>query len=66
MNSIKRSIMKTLAYIMTFLGAVGLITGLLGVFGPRVIAVSPWLLTILGLLIFLSGYGLLRKDLDEV
>lgn len=58
--------MRVLAFIMTFLGALGLITGLLGVFGPRIIAMSPWLLIVLGFFVFLSGYGLLRKDLDEV
>lgn len=58
--------MRVLAFVMTFVGAVGLITGLLGVFGPRVVSVSPWLLTVLGFLFFFSGYGLLRKDLDEV
>lgn len=58
--------MRALAFIMAILGAVGLITGLLGVFGPRVISLSPWLLVIVGFLVFLSGYGLLRKDPDEV
>jgi hypothetical protein len=57
--------MKALALLFVFVGAAGLIIGLLGVFGPDVIAISPWALTILGFFLFLSGYGLLRKDLDE-
>lgn len=57
--------LKALALLMVFIGAAGFVTGLLGIFGPDVVSVSPWILTILGLLFFLSGYGLLRKDLDE-
>jgi hypothetical protein len=57
---------KVLALLLVFVGAAGFITGLLGVFGTSLIAISPWILTIFGFLFFLSGYGLLRKDLDEV
>ena len=57
---------KALACLMVFVGAAGFVTGLLGVFGTDIISISPWLLTILGFFFFLSGYGLLRKDLDEV
>jgi hypothetical protein len=56
---------KVLALLFVFIGAASLVTGLLGMFGPDLVAVSPWLLTILGLFLFLSGYGLFRKDLDE-
>lgn len=56
---------KAVGLFMVFVGAIGLVTGLLGVFGPDVVAVNPWLLTIVGLFFFLSGYGLFRKDLDE-
>jgi hypothetical protein len=67
METLKKecTMIKALALLMVFAGAVGFITGLLGVFGPDVVSVSPWLLTILGLIFFLSGYGLFRKDLDE-
>lgn len=57
---------KILAFVLVFIGSIVFITGLLGVFGPDLIAISPWLLTILGFFFFLSGYGLLRKDLDEI
>jgi len=57
---------KALAFLLVFVGAAGFVTGLLGVFGPDVVAISPWLLTIMGFFFFLSGYGLLRKDLDEI
>ena len=57
---------KAFACLMVFVGAAGFVTGLLGVFGTDLISISPWLLTILGFFFFLSGYGLLRKDLDEV
>ena len=56
---------KVLALLMVFFGAGALITGLLGVFGPDLVAVSPWILMIFGFFFFLSGYGLFRKDLDE-
>ena len=57
---------KALAFLLVFVGAAGFVTGVLGVFGPDLISISPWILTVLGFLFFLSGYGLLRKDLDEV
>lgn len=57
--------LKALALLLVFVGSAGVIAGLLGVFGPDVISISPWLLVILGAFFFLSGYGLLRKDLDE-
>ncbi len=59
---------KILALILVVIGIVGLIMGVLGIFGPNVVALSPWALAILGFIFFISGIGLLkrRRDTDEV
>ena len=59
-------VIKAIAWILSLLGAAGVIAGLLGFFGPVVISFNPWLLTIIGFLILLSGYGLMTKDLDDL
>ena len=53
---------------MTIAGIIGLILGVLGLFGQNVVALSPWALAILGLIFFSSGVGLLkqRRDTDEI
>jgi hypothetical protein len=59
---------KILALILTIIGIVGLILGVLGIFGRDLVALSPWALTILGIIFFVAGIGLMRthKDTDEV
>lgn len=59
---------KILALILVVLGIAGLIIGVLGIFGPNVVSLSPWAMAILGFIFFVSGIGLLkrRKDTDEV
>ncbi len=59
---------KILAMFLTVAGIVGLILGVLGIFGRDLVALSPWALSILGLIFFGSGVGLLKshKDTDEV
>jgi hypothetical protein len=59
---------KVLALILTLAGIIGLILGILGIFGRDVVALSPWALGILGLIFFSAGIGLLkqRRDTDEI
>lgn len=57
---------KVVAWLLSLIGAAGIIAGLLGFFGPVVVGFSPWLLTIVGGLLLLSGYGLMNRDLDEI
>jgi hypothetical protein len=57
---------KVLAWLLSIVGAAGVIAGLLGFFGPVIVGFSPWILTIVGFLFLLSGYGLMNRDLDEV
>ena len=59
---------KILAMILILIGAAGLVMGVLGLFGPNVVALSPWALAILGIIFFISGIGLLkrRRDTDEI
>jgi hypothetical protein len=62
-------LVKVVAWLLSIIGAAGLIAGLLGFFGPvlpALVGLSPWLLTIVGFLFILSGYGLMNRDLDEV
>jgi F0F1-type ATP synthase assembly protein I len=59
---------KGIGTVLTLVGVVGLILGVLGIFGKDLVALSPWALAILGLIFFGAGIGLLkrRKDTDEV
>ena len=59
---------KILALTLTLIGFVGLILGVLGIFGKDLVALSPWALAILGVIFFGSGIGLLkrRRDTDEI
>lgn len=59
---------KILALILVVLGIAGLVLGILGIFGPNVVALNPWAFTILGFIFFVSGIGLLksRRDTDEI
>lgn len=59
---------KILALILVVLGIAGLIMGVIGIFGPNMVTLSPWALAILGFIFFVSGIGLLkrRRDTDEV
>ena len=56
---------KAIAWLLSLIGAAGVIAGLLGFFGPVIISFNPWVLTIVGFIIFLSGYGLMTADLDD-
>lgn len=47
--------------ILTVSGMVGLVLGVLGIFGNDLIPVHPWALAILGLIFFSSGIGLLKR-----
>lgn len=55
-----------IAWMLSLLGALGVIAGLLGFFGPVVINFSPWVLTTVGFVVLLFGYGIMNTDLDEM
>lgn len=60
---------KILAIVMTIAGAIGLVLGVLGIFGGSLIpSLSPWALAILGIIFFIAGISMLkyRKDTDVV
>jgi hypothetical protein len=59
---------KIIGLTLTLIGFVGLILGVLGIFGKDLVELHPWALAILGLIFFGSGIGLLkrRKDTDEI
>lgn len=58
---------KILGFILTIAGGIGLVMGILGVFGSMDAGMSPWALIILGIVFFFAGIGLLkhRKDTDQ-
>jgi uncharacterized membrane protein len=59
---------KILGFILTIAGMVGLIMGVMGIFGSLNMGLSPWALAILGVIFFFAGIGLLkyRKDTDTI
>ena len=64
----KFTMIKILALILVIIGIAGLVLGVLGVFGRDIVMLNSWALSILGLIFFVSGIGLLkrRRDTDEV
>lgn len=58
---------KILAFIMTIGGAIALVMGVLGIFGSLALMLSPWALTILGIIFFIAGISMLkyRRDTDS-
>ena len=56
---------RIIALSLTVLGIVGLILGVVGIFGPNIVTLSPWALAILGIIFFSSGIGLLKRDSSE-
>ncbi|MEQ8552622.1 MAG: hypothetical protein RIC53_08220 [Cyclobacteriaceae bacterium] len=54
---------KIIAISLTFLGFLGLTFGVLGIFGTPVIALNAWAMAILGFIFFLSGMGLLKRQM---
>jgi hypothetical protein len=59
---------KIVALVLTLVGFVGLILGVMGIFGKDLVDLHPWALAILGIIFFGAGVGLLkrRKDTDEI
>ena len=58
---------KILGFILTIIGGIGLVMGILSVFGSMDVGMSPWALIIIGIVFFFAGIGLLkhRKDTDQ-
>ncbi|MGM0582120.1 MAG: hypothetical protein ACQETL_15665 [Bacteroidota bacterium] len=52
---------KIIGIILTIAGAIGLIFGVLGIFGTPIINLNSWAMTILGFIFFVSGIGMLKK-----
>lgn len=59
---------KILGFILTIGGMIGLVMGVMGIFGSMNTGLSPWALAILGVVFFFAGIGLLkyRKDTDTI
>ncbi|WKK77968.1 hypothetical protein QYS49_13410 [Marivirga salinae] len=52
---------KIIGIILTIAGAIGLVFGVLGIFGTPIINLNSWAMTILGFIFFVSGIGMLKK-----
>jgi hypothetical protein len=52
---------KIVGLILTLVGFVALILGVLGIFGKELVALHPWALAILGIIFFGAGIGLLKR-----
>lgn len=53
---------KILGTLLVALGLLGLIPGVLGIFEKQqVLGLSPWALTLLGFIFFLSGVGIIQS-----
>ncbi|WP_317166964.1 hypothetical protein [Winogradskyella ursingii] len=44
---------------------IALVLGVLGIFGNNLVSLSPWALTILGGIFFLSGVSMLKYRKDQ-
>ena len=56
---------KIVGLILVVVGVVGLVLGVPGVFGPNLVAVNPWAISILGFVFFGSGIGLLKAHRES-
>jgi hypothetical protein len=52
---------KSLGILLVLFGIIGLVTGVLGIFGTNLIEINPWALAILGLIFFFAGISLVKK-----
>ncbi|PKD16567.1 hypothetical protein APR41_09530 [Salegentibacter salinarum] len=59
---------KVLGIILTVGGAIALVMGILGIFGSIALMLSPWALSIIGFIFFISGISLIkrRKDTEDI
>lgn len=52
---------KILGLLFVVIGAIGLILGIIGIFGQNLVTISPWALATLGFIFFLAGMGLVKR-----
>lgn len=52
---------KIIGIILTIAGAIGLVFGVLGIFGTPIISLNSWALAILGFIFFIAGIGMLKR-----
>ncbi len=57
--------LKYLGLAFTIFGAIALVFGIIGVFGSPILQINSWALSILGIIFFSSGLGLLKKGSGE-
>jgi hypothetical protein len=53
---------KGIGLVLTLVGFIGLVLGVLGIFGKNLVELHPWALAILGIIFFGAGIGLLKRQ----
>lgn len=53
--------MKIIGIILTILGAISLVVGVVGIFQADLLPSNPWIFAILGVVFFSSGIGLMKS-----
>jgi hypothetical protein len=53
---------RIVSLVLIIAGMVGLILGVLGIFGRDLVALNSWALAILGIIFFLAGIGLMKRQ----
>jgi hypothetical protein len=53
---------KVISVILLLAGILGLILGVLGIFGRDLVTINPWGLAILGVIFFTAGIGLMKRQ----
>lgn len=51
---------RIIALILTIIGMVALVFGVLGLFGDPIVSLNPWSLTILGGIFFIAGISMFK------
>lgn len=51
---------RIIALILTIVGMVALVFGVLGLFGDPIVSLNPWSLTILGGVFFIAGISMFK------
>lgn len=56
---------KIVGLVLLIIGALGLIFGLIGIFGQNLLTINAWAMAILGIIFFTSGTGMLKRSRDS-
>ncbi|MGK7395745.1 MAG: hypothetical protein ACNS62_14290 [Candidatus Cyclobacteriaceae bacterium M3_2C_046] len=52
---------QIIGIILLIIGAAGLLLGIFGIFGQSLVALSPWALSLIGVIFFIASVSLLKR-----